>query len=75
MAKKVHGTLLVGPKCKLLNELFASDDAETFCDELVNSNMIVKCDPGKSKLLNHIVSFQGSMYKVLCFVSLDSISN
>jgi hypothetical protein len=68
LAKKVHGTRRLGPHRKLINEMFASGDAETLCDELANSDMIVKGDPAKSKLLTHVVSFQGAMYQVFHFI-------
>lgn len=60
----MHGARRVGPKQYLLNDLFAQGDAETMCDELENSEMIVKGFPGKSFLLNHAVSFNGPMYQV-----------
>jgi hypothetical protein len=61
----MHGSRRIGPHQHLLNDLFSSGDAEKFCDELANSDMIVKGEPGKSKLLNHAVSFKGPMYQVL----------
>ena len=64
LAQKMHGDRRIGPKGNLLNEMFASGDAETLCDELANSDLIVKGDPGKSKLLNHAVSFEGPMYQI-----------
>jgi hypothetical protein len=64
LAQKMHGSRRIGPHQNLLNEMFASGDAEKLCDELQNSDMIVKGDPGKSKLLNHAVSFHGPMYQV-----------
>ena len=64
-AKTMHGSRRVGPHQYLLNDLFAANDAETLCDELAESEMIVKGDPGQSKLLNHAVSFHGPMYQVL----------
>jgi hypothetical protein len=64
IAQQMHGSRRIGPHQHLLNDLFSSGDAEKFCDELANSDMIVKGDPGKSKLLNHAVSFKGPMYQV-----------
>lgn len=64
LAQHMHGSRRVGPKQNLLNEMFASEDAETLCDELANSDMIVKGDPNKSKFLNHAVAFHGPMYQV-----------
>ena len=64
MAKLMHGERRVGPHKYLLNDLFASGDAQTICEELENSSMIVKGYPGKSFLLNHAISFGGPMYQV-----------
>lgn len=64
-AKIMHGSRRVGPSQHLLNDMFASGDAETLCDELANSEMIVKGDPGESLLMNHAVSFHGPMYQVM----------
>jgi len=67
-AQKMHGSRRIGPHQNLLNEMFASGDAETLCNELENSDMIVKGDPGQSKLLNHAVLFHGPMYQVFYFI-------
>ncbi len=67
LAQKMHGSRRIGPNHKLLNEMFASGDAETLCDELANSDVIVKGEPGKSRILNHTVTFQGAMYQVFHF--------
>jgi len=67
-AQKMHGSRRIGPHQNLMNEMFASGDAETLCDELENSDMIVKGDPGQSKLLNHAVLFHGPMYQVFYFI-------
>ncbi len=68
IAQKMHGSRRIGPHQNLMNEMFASGDAETLCDELENSDMIVKGDPGQSKLLNHAVLFHGPMYQVFYFI-------
>ncbi len=60
----MHGSRRIGPEQNLLNEMFASGDAEKLCNELENSDMIVKGEPAKSKLINHAISFQGPMYQV-----------
>lgn len=60
----MHGDRRIGPHQYLLNDLFAAGDAQTICDELENSQMIVKGNPGESFLLNHAVSFNGPMYQV-----------
>jgi len=70
-AKVMHGSRRVGPNQYLLNQLFAQGDAETICDELQNSDMIVMGNPGKSKLLNHAISFNGPMYQIF---NADEIS-
>ncbi|CAF4752935.1 unnamed protein product [Rotaria sp. Silwood1] len=66
-AQKMHGSRRIGPHNYLLNEMFASGDPQTLCDELANSDLIVKGHPDKSKFLNHAVSFQGPMYQVSDF--------
>ena len=77
MAKIMHGDRRIGPHQYLLNDLFAAGDAQTICDELENSHMIVKGNPGESFLLNHAVSFNGPMYQVdiLSFSPYQSISS
>ena len=64
LAQHMHGSRRICPQGNLLNDLFARGDAETLCNELENSEMIVKGEPGKSFLLNHAVSFHGPMYQV-----------
>lgn len=64
MGKLMHGDRRIGPHQYLLNDLFAKGDAQTICDELENSSMIVKGKPGESFLLNHAVSMNGPMYQV-----------
>jgi hypothetical protein len=65
----MHGSRRIGPNNNLLNQMFASGDAEKLCNELENSDMIVKGNPNKSKLLNHAVSFHGPMYQVILSIS------
>jgi len=65
----MHGSRRIGSHQYLLNDLFSSGDAKTICNELQNSDMIVKGCPEKSKLLNHAVQFNGPMYQV-CFIYL-----
>jgi hypothetical protein len=60
----MHGARRIGPKRKLLNDLFQEDQLETLIDELANSDMILKGDPKRSKFLNSVVSFHGPMYQV-----------
>ena len=72
LAQIMHGSRRVGPHRHLLNDLFSPGQEEKLCDELANSELIVKGDPGKSKLLNHACSFHGPMYQVIictCFHS------
>ena len=63
-ARLMHGARRIGPKRKLLNDLFQDDQLETLIDELANSEMIVKGDPKRSQFLNSAVSFHGPMYQV-----------
>ena len=63
-ARIMHGARRIGPKRKLLNDLFQEDQLETLIDELANSDMIVKGDPKRSKFINSVVSFHGPMYQV-----------
>lgn len=63
----MHGSRRIDSEQNLLNEMFSSDDAEKLCDELANSDMIIKRNPEKSKLLNHAVSFRGPMYQIFYY--------
>jgi hypothetical protein len=74
MAQKMHGSRRVGPETCLLNDMFASGDAEKLCDQLAESEMIVKGEPSASKLLNHAVSFHGPMYQIFNADELTIIS-
>ncbi|CAF3326590.1 unnamed protein product [Rotaria sp. Silwood2] len=73
-AQKMHGSRRVGPEGLFLNDMFASGDAEKLCDQLAQSELIVKGDPGASPLINHAVSFQGPMYQVFDSDELTIIS-
>jgi hypothetical protein len=45
-----------------LNDLF--DEPEIFVEELANSSYVVPGKPEQSKLLNHLTTYEGPMYKV-----------
>ncbi|UJR19996.1 hypothetical protein I4U23_023130 [Adineta vaga] len=63
-AKGMHGSIRIGPEGHLLNDLFSSGDVEKICNQLENSEIIVKGDPGASKFLNYSIGFHGPMYQI-----------
>ncbi len=70
LAQKMHGSRRIGSEKYFLNDLFSSGDAQTICNELENSDMIVKGYPEKSKFINHAIQFNGPMYQVCFFIYL-----
>ena len=70
----MHGTRRIGPENNLLNEMFSSNNPQKLCEQLENSDMIVKGNPHQSKLLNHAVSFHGPMYQVIKDIFLHFIN-